>query len=119
VATYAILDLTDSAAILRQLAIWPIIAVPAALSLLDILPGCVIEVIMMDEFDVDEPGILATIVRISAFSALLFLFVTPTYFYVNSKRKVYLVWLWIMAGWLIISFCGFFLLLIGISAMLE
>jgi hypothetical protein len=119
VAAYAIFDLTDSAVLLRQLAILPIIAVPATLSQLNILPICVVDVMLIDELDVDTPGIFATVVRISAFSALLFLIVTPAYLYVTSKRKVYLVWLWIMAGWLVIAVCWFFLVLIGISGMLE
>jgi hypothetical protein len=104
VAMYAILDLTDSAALLRQWAILPICAVP---------------IMRIAELDVDVPGVLATVIRVSAFAVLLALIVTPAYLYVSSKRKVYLVWLWIMAGWLTISVCWFFLMLIGITGMIE
>jgi len=105
VLTYLFLDIVDVAGMLRQILIFPICFI-VPFHLLDVL-------------DVDTAARIGNFYRVCAFAVVLGAALLPTYLYIQTKKKTYLVLSGIVTAWIIVSFCFFFFVFLSMSGMMD
>jgi len=105
VLTYLFLDIVDVAGMLRQILIFPVCFIVPFHSL--------------DVLDVDTAARSGIVYRVCAFAIALGAALLPTYLYIQTKKKMYLVLSGIVTAWIIVSFCFFFFVFLSMSGMMD
>ena len=113
VLTYLLLDILDSAQLLRQILIMPFCFIEHLLARVFGIR------VQSDLLDVDVPATIGIFYRFCAFGIVLGSIVVPIYLYRRRKKKIYLVLSGIAIAWIIVSFCFFFFIFLSMFGMMD
>ena len=112
---YTIIEIADVLPWLRQILIYPVNFAYLILALF-FKQFHIGQMPVPEMLDVDYGGNIGIMVRVAVFAVEVFLFMLPAYLYRKTRKIVYLCWVSVIAYFVMMALCFFFMMLWIISS---